>query len=106
MNLIIGKNSNIIKSIADDLQGHHIVSHREIDRINIAKYQHIFVFSWSHTDLNQNLILLEKLDLKKVIFVSTIAVMSLLKRNQWSRYPVDKAICEKKVLREVVKLKM
>lgn len=97
--LIIGKNSKIIKLIRNKIKNADFISHNEISHINLDNYKYIFVFSWSHNSFNDNLKLFNKLPLKKVIFISTISVLSLQKRSQWNSYPIYKKKIENLVLR-------
>ena len=93
--IIIGKNSNLVKSIDTD---HDCISHSEVDGYDFSEYHEIFLFSWSFDSIDDNLLLLNKLPIKKVIFVSSISVFSTILRKQWNKYPNWKSIVENYVL--------
>jgi hypothetical protein len=97
-NLVIGKNSKIVQALKNHLDNHHVISHTEIHSIDIQKYRKVFLFSWNKKDHYQNLVLLKDFELSRVVFISTIAVLSLAKRHQWAAYPNAKAKCEAMVL--------
>ena len=92
--LIIGKNSRIIRSIEKQLADFDLVSHTELDQVDLKVYHKIYLFSWSHNSFSENLSVIKKLNLQKVCFISTIAVLSLLRRPQWASYPNHKAQIE------------
>ena len=98
MYLIIGKNSRIVKDISNLLPDFEFLSHRDIIKTELTFYEKIFVFSWSHTNQKDNIQLLRNLDLTKVVFVSSIAVLACARRKQWASYPNNKLMCEKIVL--------
>jgi hypothetical protein len=98
MNLIIGKNSNLILSIKHRLNDFDFISHQEIHSVNLLKYDTIFLFSWSYTHQADNLDLLSKLPLNKLVFISSTSVFSLMVRKQWGAYPNNKFECENIVL--------
>ena len=88
MKLIIGKNSQIISKIKNDLINCDFISHKDLSSIGCySNYTNIFIFSWSHSSLNENIDLYESLPAKKTIFISSSAVFSIQKRHQWNRYP-------------------
>ncbi len=95
--LIIGKNSRIVKEIRPHLDGFDFISHKEIDNIDILGYDKIYLFSFSRSDIQTNYEIIDKLPLKRVIYISTIAVYSLLLRRQWAKYPRMKHELEKYV---------
>jgi hypothetical protein len=97
--LVVGKNSAIVKSIASNLTLFHLVSHKDLDAIDIHSYDTVFIFSWSHVSLNENLELLDKFELKRVVFISSIAVLACARRPQWASYPKWKLICENHILK-------
>lgn len=96
--LIIGKNSKIVREIEADLHDFEILSHGELTHENIKPYDIIYLFSWSHKSLQENIDIINLLDLSKTCFISTSAVFSLLVRPQWANYPNHKATVEKMVL--------
>jgi len=95
--LIIGINSKIVKSL-DSLDEFDIISHRDIANLDFDLYSCVFVFSWSYSNNSDNLSLIIKIPPLKIIFISTIAVLSLQKRAQWANYVNDKSVVEKLVL--------
>lgn len=97
--LIVGKNSSIVKSIKDEIKNCEFISHRDLNSINANTYDQVYIFSWSHKSLSENLDILSKFDLTKLVFISTIAVLSIVKRTQWAAYPQHKRICENIVLK-------
>jgi hypothetical protein len=97
--LIIGKNSTIVSKIAGSLVNFDFVSHRSIEKLDYSEYQRIFLFSWSHESWAQNLSMLQKIDLRKLVFISTTAVFSLHVRKQWNKYPNWKLAAENMVLK-------
>jgi hypothetical protein len=96
--LVVGKNSTIVKSIEQDICGFYIVSHEEVDLIDIESYDYIFLFSWNHLSNNDNIKILNKFSLDRVIFISTISVLACALRPQWASYPNAKLTCENIVL--------
>ena len=96
--LIIGKNSRIVREISEFLDGFDLISHTEIRQTNMDIYNKIYLFSWSHGEFKENTEMIKNLDLSKVCFISSIAVLALLKRRQWAQYPNAKAQIEKIVL--------
>jgi hypothetical protein len=97
--LIVGENSQIVSEIKPYLKNFDFVSHVNIKYLNLDIYEKIFVFSWSHESLDDNLQLLEKFDLEKVVFISTISVLACVRRAQWAIYPNAKLVCEEHVLK-------
>lgn len=91
---IIGKNSQIVKSILWS-EKYFLISHKQLNKLNLNQYSAFVLFSWSHNSLNDNLKIFHQLKNHRVIFISTIAVYSLLLRNQWNNYPNDKSKLEK-----------
>lgn len=100
MKVIIGKNSRIIKSIEPVLQGkdYRIISHQDVYDINWRDVESIYLFSWDHKSWYGNENLLNAIPRSKVIFISTVAVYSLLVRKQWNKYPNQKYLAEKIIL--------
>lgn len=96
--LIIGKNSRVVREIYEFLDGFDMISHTEIRQTNMNIYNKIYLFSWSHGEFKENIEMIKSLDLSKVCFISSIAVLALLKRRQWAQYPNEKAQIEKTVL--------
>jgi hypothetical protein len=96
--LIVGKNSKIVKSIECDLDGIDMVSHKDLDKLDISTYDKVFVFSWNFKSLDDNLSLINRLIIDRVVFISTIAVLACARRHQWASYPNAKRICENLVL--------
>ena len=96
--LIIGKNSEVVRKIKAKINNADYISHLDIFKTNLNIYKNIFVFSWSHNSLLDNVKLINQLPLKKVIFISTVSVLSLQKRSQWNSYPNNKKKIEKIVL--------
>lgn len=96
--LIIGTNSEIVRKIKTKINNADYISHLDIFKTNLNIYKNIFVFSWSHNSLLDNVKLINQLPLKNVIFISTVSVLSLQKRSQWNSYPNNKKKIEKIVL--------
>ncbi len=97
--LLIGKNSAIVKVIESELENYEFVSHNDLSLLNLNSYDVIFLFSWDHATLEGNLKILSLLDLSKVVFISSIAVLACARRPQWAQYPNWKLICENLVLK-------
>lgn len=97
--LIIGKNSSIISNLMVDLNENQfdLISHAEIDQVDLSKYSKVFLFSWSKNSLLDNTKLIKKIPADKLIFVSSVATYALHVRKQWSSYPNWKYRCEKLV---------
>jgi len=86
---IIGINSKIVNSIAWP-HNYKRVSHKDLASLNLDDFSVFILFSWSHANQEDNLHIFEHLRGRRVIFVSTIAVFSLLVRRQWNKYPNEK----------------
>lgn len=97
--LVVGKNSAIVKDIKCNISSFDLVSHQDLGKVDISDYDRVFIFSWSHSSLNDNLNLLDRFIMNRVIFISTIAVLSCVRRPQWASYPNMKLACENHVLR-------
>ena len=97
---IIGINSSIVQDIKSELSGFDYISHKEIPRTNFNNFKKIYLFSWSHNSLKENIDILNQLPMDKLIFVSTIAVYANSIKMQWNKYPRNKFEIEKKVLSE------
>ena len=98
MKLIIGKNSKIVQDLDLKKNFFKIISHTEIHTTDLNKYTEIYLFSWAKK--NDNLLILKKLPIKKVFFISTVAVYSLNHRNQWNSYPINKEFAENYVTKK------
>lgn len=98
MYCIVGKNSKIVKSILPSLENFEFISHRDIEEIDINKFQKFFIFSWSRKLQYDNEKLLKKIPISKVVFISTVAVFSFVVRQQWNRYPINKLKIENDIL--------
>lgn len=96
--LIIGKNSKIVKCIRHNLLECDFIAHDEIDSVSLDKYRKIFVFSWSYISQSDNIRLITKLPLARVVLISSIAVLACARRRQWAAYPNAKLECENIVL--------
>ena len=92
--LIIGLNSRIVKSL-DTIDNFDIISHANLINIDFDVYSDVYVFSWSYTNNADNILIISKIPPSKLIFVSTISVLSIQKRNQWANYVNDKIAVEK-----------
>tara|TARA_B100002019_G_scaffold292497_1_gene315818 strand:+ start:1368 stop:2996 length:1629 start_codon:yes stop_codon:yes gene_type:complete len=96
MNLIIGKNSKIVKSLGN-IENFSYISHEQVDDCQLSKYDKIFIFS--HSPKSEEYInFLNKLPITKVIFISTTAVLANFFRKQPFLYPKTKEIYEKFIL--------
>ncbi len=96
--LIVGRNSKIVSEIRESIPECNIVSHRDIESIELKIYQKIFIFSWSHTSEMENVELISRFPLDRVVFISSIAVLACARRSQWASYPNAKLKCEALVL--------
>ena len=96
---IVGKNSQIVKSIFPYLEHFECFSHREIEEIDTKKFKKIFIFSWSHKFQSDNEKLLKKILISKIVFISSIAVFSIVVRKQWNNYPNNKLKIENDILK-------
>ncbi len=97
--LIIGKNARLVRQIVGKLPNCTFISHKEVDQFDFSGFDVIFVFSWDRTGMHGNAELLDELPAKKVVFISTSAVLALQRRRQWNRYPNDKQKVEFEVLK-------
>lgn len=97
--LIIGRNSKIVKDLIPLLrQPTETISHSELHHVDMSKYQNIFIFSWPTDKYDDFLKKIFAIPARKIIFVSTTAVLSLQLRRQWSKYPQEKRRFEKIIL--------
>ena len=73
-NLIIGKNSSIVRSILHLLPDNfELISHSDIKETNFDKFEEIFLFSWSNSTSKMHEIL-AFVPVKKLVFISSLAV--------------------------------
>jgi hypothetical protein len=100
MIIVIGKNSRLFRSIEHKVVGVTAISHTETENADFSKSEKIVVFSWSKQNQFENIKLIKSLPIEKVVFISTIAVLSLQKRAQWADYPNWKFEIEQLVLRQ------
>lgn len=91
---IIGANSRIVRSISWPEQ-YCLISHRDLSQQDLDQFSIFVVFSWSHSCPDDNHQIFQKLRGKRVIFISTISVLSLIARSQWNPYPNEKNHFEK-----------
>lgn len=96
--VIIGKNSAVFKRISPFLKEAVAISHKEVAEFNFALFDYIILFSWSHKSFDDNLSLVKLIPGSKIIFISTVAVLSLQLRPQWSKYPNWKKCIEDYVI--------
>lgn len=96
--LIIGKHSKIVKDIIHSLDDWDCISHSDICCINFSEYDVVCLFSWAKENNEDNLKMISLLPAKKLIFISSVAVLSLNHRKQYSPYPINKKQCEELVL--------
>jgi hypothetical protein len=97
-NIVIGKNSSVYKTVASRLGETLAISHTEVFKHDFTRYEKIIIFSWSHSVYEDNLKILSYLPLAKVVFISTVAVLSLQLRRQFCKYPIWKKRIEDHVL--------
>jgi hypothetical protein len=98
-NLIIGKNSKIVKDIKHSLDDSFVcVSHRELNNIDFDQFGAIFLFSWDFRRADRNEEVVRRLPLNKTIFISSMAVKAFAIRGQWAAYPRVKRRIEDLVL--------
>lgn len=86
-NLIIGKNSRIVKSILSDIIGFDVISHTEVAHTDFSNYAIVYLFSFSLKSAQENIDVIDKIPPSKLVYISTVATYSLLLRRQWARYP-------------------
>jgi hypothetical protein len=98
MTIVIGKNSNLFKLISAKLQDVISISHQEVFSFDFGSAKKIFLFAWSRRSQSDNIQLFNLLPKEKIVFVSTIAVLAIQKREQWSKYPNWKCEIERLVL--------
>ena len=71
-NLIIGKNSSIVRSILHLLPDNfELISHSDIKETNFDKFEEIFLFSWSNSTSKMHEIL-AFVPVKKLVFISVL----------------------------------
>ena len=99
-NLIIGKNSRIISVIKKNLVNFDFISNTQIAEINFNEYKYIYLFSWDFKSNNNNLNNINIIPSEKLIFISTVAILSLQKRTQFQNYPNDKKKAEIEVIKK------
>ena len=95
---IIGKNSNLIQNVINELSEFDLFSHKDILDINFDNYSYVYLFSWSHSLQKENFKLIEIIPSEKLIFISSVAVYANAIRTQWNKYPRMKLEVEKLVL--------
>ena len=54
-NLIIGKNSKIVREISSELKNYDFISHKDISATDFNNYQKVIIFSWSNRSLVENI---------------------------------------------------
>lgn len=90
---IIGKNSTVVRSV-NWKSNFSLVSHTEIFELDLETFDSFVVFSWSSFSREDNLKVFELIKHRRVIFISSISVLSLLVRPQWNPYPSEKSYFE------------
>ena len=97
MKLIVGSNSLLVRKL--NLSSEYVLcSHKNIDQIDFDIFKEILIFSYSK-NLKENLSFLKKFPIKKVVYVSSIAVLSELIRNQPFSYPRVKSLSEDLIIK-------
>lgn len=91
---IVGANSKVVQSISWPEQ-FHLISHNDLPHQDLDQFSSFVVFSWSHSCVEDNENIFQKLRGRKVAFISTISVFSLILRPQWNSYPNEKSRFEK-----------
>jgi len=98
-NLIIGKNSKLVKEIQNKLdENFEFISHIEINNINFSNYSRIYLFSWPKNNFEHFFNEIKSIPPHKLIFISTSAVLANQFRNQWNAYPIQKAVFENRLI--------
>ncbi len=97
--LIIGKNSQLIKLIINELVNCDFISHNQIDSIQIDSYSEIYLFSWSKSSLIANIRMLRKLKKTNTYFISSVAAIGSYFSNFKFTYPKNKYYCERYCLK-------
>ena len=92
--LIVGANSYIVKLLGMP-SNFDIISHDQLDFIDFDLYSEIILFSWSKFNTADNLAVIAKIPPRRLLFISTIAVLANQKRKQWAKYPNDKERVER-----------
>lgn len=93
---IVGRNSKLVSTLGLP-RSIPRVSHIDLPRLDLSSFDLVYVFSWCNdTDVMKRLISL--IPSEKVVFISSLAVYSLLLRDQWNRYPSAKAEIERYVI--------
>ena len=98
--LIIGKNSKVVSMLFSELDDFDYISHTEVEKVDFARYAYVFLFSWDYRSIENNILLVDKIPPGKLIFISSVAVFSLVVGAQWNNYPEDKLFIEKYVRRK------
>ena len=96
--LIVGANSRIVGAIKPLLKDFDFVSHKDICSIDFSRYKQVFIFSWSRKSLQSNIEAINQVPGHLLNFISSTAVLSLQKRQQFSSYPANKKLVEDMVL--------
>ena len=71
-----------------------LISHNDLFDCDLDSFDSFVVFSWSSFFREDNLKIFELIKDRKVVFISSISVLSLLVRPQWNRYPLEKSYFE------------
>ena len=87
LTLVVGSHSKIIQAISPriDHSRVHFVSHLDLldKSLDLTCYSSIFIFSWSHTSLQDNISLFELLRAYNIFLISTSSVLSIPSAKQW-----------------------
>jgi len=95
--LLVGKNSSLLSKIPKIPKSWFQIGHKELlNGFIVDSYDVVILFSWAKRKSNDNDIIFQLLAKKRVIFISSISIYSLIVRDQWNNYPIQKALFEKK----------
>ena len=95
--LLVGKNSSLFCKIPNIPKSWFLVGHKELlNGFSVDLYDVVILFSWAKKNIGDNEKIFQLLKFKKVIFISSVAIYSIIVRNQWNKYPLEKSIFEKK----------
>ena len=80
--LLVGKNSSLFRSIPKIPKSWFLVGHNELlNNFAVDPYDIVILFSWAKKNVSDNEKIFQLLKLKKVIFISSIAIYSIIVRN-------------------------
>ena len=96
--IIIGKSTTISNLLIKEIPYIQQISHSLSYTFDFSSFDEIYFVGWNNKAPMEVLGLLNWVDLKKVIFFSSISVFSIQLRPQWANYPKFKLSAENLVL--------